>query len=148
MAFFEELGEKVTKTGQEAMQKTRDFAGVTKLNMDIDSIRKENSNLFLQLGQIAYDNKDLFSDNAEAEEVINRIAANIAKIDEKNREISDIKGLIQCPNCGAPIPTTSVFCSNCGTKMSEKPQPATCSNCGAQLEENAKFCTKCGTPVA
>lgn len=44
-----------------------------------------------------------------------------------------------CPNCKAVV--TGKFCSECGTKKSEK---AVCKKCGTELAPNTKFCPECG----
>ncbi len=49
---------------------------------------------------------------------------------------------IDCAACGAKIPSTTAFCTECGAKVEKKP---VCKNCGAVLEEGAVFCTNCGT---
>ena len=51
---------------------------------------------------------------------------------------------IKCNNCGAMLPDTVNFCTECGTKIERELK---CSNCGALLAENAKFCMECGTKV-
>ncbi len=54
-----------------------------------------------------------------------------------------------CQNCNANIPEGSVFCPNCGSKVTV-PQPeaapasAFCSNCGERLAPGSAFCTNCG----
>ena len=55
---------------------------------------------------------------------------------------------IKCNNCGAMLPDTVNFCTECGTKLDKVEEiTSTCSNCGAELREGANFCVECGTPV-
>lgn len=48
-----------------------------------------------------------------------------------------------CPNCGKPVPASSKFCGECGTKIEVK--KAFCVNCGHELAPGQKFCGECGT---
>ena len=55
---------------------------------------------------------------------------------------------IKCNNCGAMLPDTVNFCTECGTKLDKVEEiTSTCSNCGAELREGANFCVECGTPI-
>ena len=47
-----------------------------------------------------------------------------------------------------------MFCTNCGTKVSEEvcveeeeSVKKVCKNCGAELEDGNRFCMNCGTPI-
>ena len=49
-----------------------------------------------------------------------------------------------CPFCGKSVEPDSVFCPNCGGKLSENKD---CPNCGFELPSGTVFCPKCGTKV-
>ena len=48
-----------------------------------------------------------------------------------------------CMQCGAPLRSTSRFCTNCGAKTA----PDFCPNCGEKLEPGSVFCGNCGMRV-
>lgn len=66
-----------------------------------------------------------------------------------------------CAQCGAPLEDGMRFCTNCGTPVPERPDPAQsvpprqdtaascipgiCPHCGSRLNPGARFCTVCGT---
>ena len=55
-----------------------------------------------------------------------------------------------CPQCGAPLRPSAVFCGVCGARV-ETPAPASkayCGGCGAELPEGAAFCRQCGMAAA
>lgn len=59
-----------------------------------------------------------------------------------------------CSACGAPLEEDAMFCTNCGTKVSEEVRveeeesvKKVCKNCGAELEDGNRFCMNCGTPI-
>ena len=49
-----------------------------------------------------------------------------------------------CNNCGYNNADNSMFCENCGMKISDK-QKKYCINCGAEMGLFDDFCPKCGT---
>lgn len=70
-------------------------------------------------------------------------------------ELQTLRAINKCPNCGAEVPTSSLFCSACGTAMpktncnnSQPPEDSVkCNNCGNFVNKNMRFCTSCGTPM-
>ena len=53
-------------------------------------------------------------------------------------------GCGNCPKCNSPLVPGSVFCINCGNRVTNA---GTCKNCGAPLIEGADFCAKCGQRI-
>jgi membrane protease subunit (stomatin/prohibitin family) len=53
-------------------------------------------------------------------------------------------GTIPCPNCKTQIPSTSQFCSSCGTKLMSM---ILCPKCSTQVAAGSKFCNSCGAPL-
>jgi class 3 adenylate cyclase/tetratricopeptide (TPR) repeat protein len=51
--------------------------------------------------------------------------------------------MVTCANCGIENPSSSKFCSACGTALA-----VTCASCGNALLPGARFCSECGTAVA
>ena len=59
---------------------------------------------------------------------------------------------MKCSNCGAEVPGSSIFCSNCGTPVLSVPAAPVvpvqtgfaCPQCGAQVQPGTVFCTNCG----
>jgi len=146
MAFFEELGKKITKSGQDAAQKAKNMAETVKLNGFISDEERRIKNAFTQIGEQYYqtlgENPDpgfspLIADINDAK----------AKISAYAEQIKQIKGVTNCENCGAEVSLTAPFCSGCGTAIQQaaKPEERSCTNCGKPLEPNQVFCGGCGT---
>lgn len=153
MAFFDEVGKKLTKAGQGVAQSTKNVATVAKLNSAISDEEKNINRQLLAIGQAYF---DLHKDNPEEAmaEAVGSIIRSQEQIARCKEQVRQIKGMVNCPNCGAEVAYSAAFCNACGHPMPQHAsQPAAgngsvCSKCGARLGPTQKFCTTCGTPVA
>ncbi|WP_052169748.1 zinc ribbon domain-containing protein [Pseudobutyrivibrio ruminis] len=174
MGFFDDFGKKISDASQGAIAKTKDFADVAKLNSNISDEERRINNAYQQIGKLYFemhleDFEDCFKDHFAA------INESLGKIQDYRQQITNIKGVVKCPNCGAEVPKDSAFCSSCGTPVPKQDVPAAeavpveeatpveapaeeapaveapvekkCPSCGATLENGALFCTNCGTKV-
>lgn len=149
MAFLDDLGKKISQTGQDVVQKTKDTADVLKFSAAISDEEKLVNDLFRQLG------KAYFENNADApdpafEKIVEAIKASNKKIEDYKNQINILKGISICTVCGAEVHAGVAFCSSCGSKVEMKQRPANsnvCVSCGAPLSPNSAFCTNCGTKV-
>lgn len=157
MAFLEDIGKKISQTSQGAVQKTKDFTEITKLNGQISQLQKEAEEYYTQLGKTYY---ELHSEDAE-QSLAGQVASiknALQQVDRLNEQIQKIKTAKRCLNCGTEIAEDTMFCPNCGTKVPE-PQPVAqpapmaqapakfCTNCGAPQAADAAFCSECGTAL-
>lgn len=153
MAFFDEIGKKISQTGQEAVKQTKMMANVTKYKGNISALESKVRDAFTLIG------KQYFQDHqndpqAEQIDKINEVAAYLKEIEEWKFKIQQEKGVLVCQQCGAEVGMDSAFCNNCGAKM-ERPKPpiveentvGTCPICGAQVAKGAAYCTSCGNKL-
>ncbi len=139
MAFFEDIGKKLTDVGQNVARQTKNFSDITQLNSSISDSEKRISQLFIQLGKEYYENhKD------EENEVISEISRLYTQIFECREKIKQIKGVTKCESCGADVPLESAFCNSCGAKVNKHPSAELCKFCGEPMKSGDKFCTRCG----
>ena len=148
---FENIGKKIVGFGNEVKRGTQSFSETVSLNARIDECKKELSNCFYQLGQNFYE-KNKNTVPTEYQGIFDRITMLNQTIVQCQEQIKVIKGIRQCPNCGADVAGNVMFCSNCGFSMPPaNPSAAVggnvCSRCGAPLEADAAFCTTCGAKV-
>lgn len=153
MAFFEDLGKKVSQTSQDAIKKTKIMAETSKINSLISSEKRVISENYSQIGEKYF---ELFCDNPD-ENLVGFVAAikeAQQKIVDFEDQIKKLKGIAGCPNCGTELKDGALFCTACGTKIEapiaeEKEVPQTtqkvCTNCGAALSDGSLFCSGCGT---
>lgn len=151
MAFFDELGKKITETSQGAIQKTKDMATVGKINDMIKNEERRINNCLTSIGQQYFEQNSGRTDDPFAQQMQEVISAQY-QIQKYQEEIRLIKGVTSCDNCGAEVQYGAQFCSSCGNVMNKRPQMDTgsnlaCANCGNPLAADTLFCTACGTKV-
>lgn len=150
MAFFEQIGKRLTDVGQGVAQQTKNFTDVTRLNSVISEKERKISQLYAMLGQAYYEQhrEDPAAEEAQTIEELNRTFAEIRQCQE---EIRQIKGAVKCPNCGADAAPDALFCNACGARLPKTAVPAaetrTCPNCHAQVGKDNLFCNHCGTKL-
>ena len=147
MAFFSEIGKKITQTSQDVVQKTKDTAETLKLSGMISDEEKRIEILYREIGK-AYFEK--FADDSEAlfPEQMSAIKEAMAKKEDYASQIQKLKGAVTCRHCGRDVSPENPFCSFCGGKIVLVDQPnevPVCPACGKAVEKDAKFCTGCGT---
>lgn len=123
MGFFDDFGKKISDASQGAIAKTKDFADVAKLNSNISDEERRINNAYQQIGKLYFemhleDFEDCFKDHFAA------INESLGKIQDYRQQITNIKGVVKCPNCGAEVPKDSAFCSSCGTPVPKQDAPA------------------------
>jgi membrane protease subunit (stomatin/prohibitin family) len=60
-------------------------------------------------------------------------------------QTTPITTLVICPKCSEKVPSSSKFCSGCGTSLvSQSEGTIPCSKCGKPIPTNSKFCPECG----
>lgn len=155
MAFLDQVGQKLTKTSQEAMKKTKDMTEVVRLNNAITEEQKRIDSHYLEIGRLYYHN---FADRKE--EVFRSHVAQIrqseASMSEMKATIRRLKGLVACPMCGNEQQTDAVFCNSCGAKMPQRQEEVVqpqggdgikCKSCGKIMQKGMAFCMNCGAKL-
>lgn len=153
MAFFEQLGKRITDAGQGVAQQTKNFADITRLNSAVSDKERKIAQLYQSIGQSYYERH---SGDAEPQlqPAVEEIQALFAEIAQHKEEIKQIKGIVKCPHCGADVPFQAAFCNACGEKMvsaalAEEPAEDVqiCPVCGAASGKDNLFCTHCGAKL-
>lgn len=121
MQLFSKITETISDTSKVVAQKAKDISDLTRLSTQISTEENRINAAFLAIG------RRYFEQNAGevSEEYISDFSAineARAKIRSYQDQISVIKGVSTCQNCGAEVSNEAVYCSSCGTKV-EKPEP-------------------------
>lgn len=154
MAFFDDLGKKISQTGQGAVKKVKDATEVSRLNTLIAEEEKAINNAYTQIGKHYFETNH--AEGAELEESFaawfSYITASKEKIAKYKEEIRSIQNVVKCPGCGAECSYAAPFCGNCGTNLTEAraamDNTPHCPKCGAEVSATALFCTSCGSRIA
>lgn len=153
MTFFEQLGKRLTDAGQNVAEQSKNIASVTLLNREISDREKKISQLYLNIGQLYYEEHKGDS-TAEYQEIIGEINALYAEIVQNREQIKQIKGVVKCLKCGADVPLNAAFCNACGTKMERAGSVSEtngaqrhCPVCHAVVSTGDAFCSNCGAKV-
>lgn len=144
MAFLDNLSKRVSDFSQDVAAKTRNMADISRLNSAINEQERQIETAFSNIGKAYYANH---KDDPNAEEMENVAYINEAyiRIQQYKAQISQLKGLANCPNCGSEIASNAPFCSYCGSATGFAPPTQPCPGCGHQMEVGSSFCTVCGT---
>ncbi len=152
MAFFEQLGKKISDAGQGISQSTKNMAEISRLNSAIAEDKKHIAGYTAAIGESYYKRHRDDPMNEEPERInnINKLYAEIARYEDR---IKELRGIGKCPNCGADVPNGAAFCNACGARQ-QPPRPVQttvsgieCPNCHSMIAEGNKFCTNCGAPA-
>lgn len=116
MAFFEEIGKHITQAGQGVAQQTKNLTDTARLNAAVSEKEKQIQKLYTQIGQAYYERWDGETDALESEKM-KQIRTLQAEIDQCKKDMNQIKGVRECPNCHAEIKEGNRFCNYCGAKL-------------------------------
>ena len=155
MAFFEEIGKKITNAGQGVAQQTKNLTETTRLNAKISETKKKMSQMLFEMGNDYY-KKHRKDKDCEEQEYIDQLNALFHEILKYQQEIEEIKNSAVCKVCGSRIAEGAAFCMGCGTRVGADEIEETeeddvtarqCPACGAPVDEDCVFCMACGTKL-
>lgn len=155
MAFFDEIGKKISQTGQGAVSKTKNVAETIRINGLIGESEKQLTAYYTQLGREYFERNKDNPDPALAQIFI-AIETTRNTIADYAEQVNQLRGVAVCPKCNAEIAPETVFCSNCGENLKEinavaasaAPSATFCPGCGGTVAAGAAFCTSCGHHLA
>lgn len=108
--------EKLNQAAQNTISKSKEVAGVAKLNVEIGSLNQSLKNVYTEVGKYVLEN-GLLSENETVSEWASKAADIKAEIEANTEKIKLLKNVNTCPGCGAEVPRTSKFCDKCGTPI-------------------------------
>lgn len=108
--------EKLNQMTQSAISKSKEVAGVTKLNVEIGTLNQNLKSIYTEVGCYVME-KGLLKDDDSVAAWASKAAGLKADIDMYTSRIRDLKNVSICPGCGAEVPRTSKFCGKCGAAI-------------------------------
>lgn len=119
MDFFQKIGNTLSNTGKDIAEKTKKMSDTSKLNHEITKQQEAIDKTYSQIGKLYFE-KYSNLDCPELKELCNSITEANSKIESYKKEITQIKGLINCPKCKNQVSTSATFCGNCGYNLKEE----------------------------
>lgn len=153
MAFFEDLGKKISQTSQGVLQKTKDSAEILKLNGMVSDETKKLNTIYAEIGKKYF---EIHSDSPEEalESLVSQVKDSQKKIDDYSEQVKKLKGVTKCLNCGGDVQYGSPFCTNCGARLTVPeaapavdPNAKICAKCGKAVNSESAFCIFCGAKL-
>ena len=122
MAFFEELGNKVSQAGNKIAEAARNSSQTTQLENDIRNMQAEIDGCLHQMGaMLYYEKKDPEAPKPDYDPIIARIDQLTEHLNWAVQENDRLHGIVRCPQCRNAVPVGTPFCPACGYQF---PMPA------------------------
>ena len=174
MAFWSDLGKKISDTTQSVVEKTKTSTDTLRLNGLISDEERNVQRIYAEIGR-KYMELHGADGDPDFAGLMQEYQTSKAKMEEYRSQIRRNKHLLICAGCGAEIPETVLYCTRCGAEnpvgklLAEEqrqreeaeraareadlqaaavpptePQPEFCARCGQPRTAGAMFCTFCG----
>ncbi len=119
MAFFEDLGKKLTKVGEATVQKTKEVADFTKANAKILEIQNKLDKAYIEVGK-KYLEIHPANDEEEMKDVVDAVYALEDQLKELKKQLQELKGTVKCDVCGNECDSDDAFCRKCGAELKKE----------------------------
>ena len=174
MAFWSDLGKKISDTTQSVVEKTKTSTDIMRLNGLISDEERNVQRIYAEIGR-KYMELHGADGDPDFAGLMQEYQTSKAKMEEYRSQIRRNKHLLICAGCGAEIPEMVLYCTRCGAenpvgkRLAEEqrqreeaeraareadlqaaavpptePQPEFCARCGQPRTAGAMFCTFCG----
>lgn len=155
MDFLNKAKESISMASKGITQKASDVSGIARVSMKIKEEEKAIQDAYLELGRQLYENhpEEVMKMFPEITFEINNLHKQVVK---DKQELSVLKGMRVCPNCGSEQEPDALCCTVCGINMEEalrmqavqqEPEVIFCRNCGKPVTAESKFCMNCGEKI-
>ena len=97
-------------------QKTKNISEIMKLTAAVSSEKERQEKIYRELGETYY---KVYGDRAESElmEMCTQIRESKEAVENYEKEILALKGIVVCPACGYEVSIHFNFCNNCGDRI-------------------------------
>ncbi len=121
MAIIENIKDTISKTGRSAVKKTKDLAGLARVNSRIEETKELIDAVYAEIGRKYC---ELYTKETAGEEFAIDVATveNLKEqLDALSQEKLALKGKVKCEKCGKTSDDDYAFCPFCGERF---PEPA------------------------
>ena len=150
MAFFQDLGKKISTAASDASKKTSELIEISKLNSSINAEKSSIAEVQKKIGVVVY---ELYTSGEQLPEVL---LADLQMIAEKNQNITGFENKIAEIKAEAEKHKEEAAAAAATAQEQHQQQQAETAAQPAQQPaepqtppaEGARFCTGCGAPLA
>lgn len=154
MAFFDKVGENLSKFGNDVSNRTKSMVEVNNLTSQLKSCEDSLKTYYSELGKKFYDNNSSCPDSAYAD-LFSKVKEANEAIEHLNVQIRTAKGTKICQSCGGEAPISAAFCPLCGNKVqkdeeanSSDASTIVCPKCNNECKAGSAFCDNCGEKLS
>lgn len=121
MSFVDNVINTTKNVAATAGKKTDEAIRTSKLKIKSSQLNSDIKNKYEKLGSLVYEMTRTGEKDTEAfDALINEINAANAELDDIEKQLDELKGLVACPVCGIKTDSDNAFCPKCGAKLPEK----------------------------
>ncbi|MDO4269949.1 MAG: hypothetical protein Q4C72_03395 [Eubacteriales bacterium] len=111
----EKTGKAAGRAADAAGKKATELASATRINLQIFDLNTECEVCYKEIGKMVYDlHQGAEVSNDEMDEKIASVDEKQAKIAALREELSGMKSVVTCSQCGRQCSREDTFCSGCG----------------------------------
>lgn len=119
--FWEDLGKKFGETAECVTNKAGELMEIQKIKNQIRALERGNESDFIDLGRMVYEEFKCGKEmSVEASGLCEAIQSREESIAEYEKQIVEVKGDFECPNCGKTVTKGMAYCPYCGEKTPEE----------------------------
>ena len=115
MAFWSDLGKKISDTTQSVVEKTKISTDTMRLNGLISDEERNVQRIYAEIGR-KYMELHGADGDPDFAGLMQEYQTSKAKMEEYRSQIRRNKHLLICAGCGAEIPETVLYCTRCGAE--------------------------------
>lgn len=119
MAFFEDLGKKLTKVGEAAAEKTKEVAEFTKINAKILEIQNKLDKAYIEVAK-KYLELHPANDDDDMKAVVDVVYGFEDQLKDLRKQLQELKGVVKCDVCGFESDAEAAFCKKCGAELKKE----------------------------
>ena len=124
MSFLDNVVNTTKNVAATAGKKTNEAISTSKLKFKSSQLNNDIKNKNEKLGALVYEMSKTGEKDTEAfDALIAEIDAAKNELDDINKQLDELKGMVTCPVCGIKTDNDNAFCPKCGAKLPEKPVP-------------------------
>lgn len=148
MAFFDNLGKKISVVAGSAADKAKDLGEIAKLKAEILGVQSDVNAALLELGRKAYEQSKNDAESPYAEDCA-KLTGFYDQIESLRARIALVKADNDPQNdCVVNLDTPAAPEQPAAPEEAEAPAAAAvCPVCGEAVENGAAFCSKCGAKL-